>query len=65
VIQKQFQLKKITATVFLVYQHPVMKRTQLEPWKVLGSIFNPADMLYNFFGKKPKKLKNLKEMKRQ
>ena len=21
--------------------------------KVLGSIFNPADMLYNFFGKKP------------
>lgn len=32
--------------------------------KVLGSIFNPADMLYNFFGKKPKELKKLKEMKK-
>lgn len=32
--------------------------------KVLGSIFNPADMLYNFFGKKPKELKRLKEMKK-
>jgi CarboxypepD_reg-like domain len=32
--------------------------------KVLGSIFNPADMLYNFFGKNPKQLKKLKEMKR-
>jgi len=31
---------------------------------VLGSIFNPADMLYNFFGKKPKELKKLKEMKK-
>ena len=31
--------------------------------KVMGSIFNPADMLYNFFGKKPKELKRLKEMK--
>jgi len=30
--------------------------------KVMGSIFNPADMLYNFFGKKPKELKRLKEM---
>lgn len=32
--------------------------------KVLGSIFNPADMLYNFFGKKPTELKRLKEMKK-
>ena len=30
--------------------------------KVLGSIFNPADMLYNFFGNKPRELKKLKEM---
>jgi hypothetical protein len=30
----------------------------------LGSIFNPADMLYNFFGKNPKELKKLKEMKK-
>ncbi|MFE3866729.1 carboxypeptidase-like regulatory domain-containing protein [Flavobacterium sp. LS2P90] len=32
--------------------------------KVLGSIFNPTDMLYNFFGKNPKELKKLKEMKK-
>jgi hypothetical protein len=32
--------------------------------RVLGSIFNPADMLYNFFGKKPKELKRLREMKK-
>ena len=32
--------------------------------RVLGSIFNPADMLYNFFGKKPKELKKLKSMKK-
>jgi hypothetical protein len=32
--------------------------------KVMGSIFNPADMLYNFFGKKPKELKKLKELKK-
>lgn len=32
--------------------------------KVLGSIFNPADMLYNFFGKNAKELKKLKEMKK-
>ncbi|MFV8340782.1 carboxypeptidase-like regulatory domain-containing protein [Flavobacterium sp. XS2P39] len=32
--------------------------------RVLGSIFNPADMLYNFFGKNPKELKKLKEMKK-
>ena len=32
--------------------------------RVLGSIFNPADMLYNFFGKNPKELKRLKEMKK-
>jgi hypothetical protein len=28
--------------------------------RVLGSIFNPTDMLYNFFGK-PKELKVLKK----
>lgn len=32
--------------------------------RVLGSIFNPADMLYNFFGKKPRELKRMKEMKK-
>jgi hypothetical protein len=32
--------------------------------KVLGSIFNPADMLYNFFGKSGKELKKLKDMKK-
>ena len=32
--------------------------------RVLGSIFNPADMLYNFFGNKSKELKKLKEMKK-
>ena len=32
--------------------------------RVMGSIFNPADMLYNFFGKKPKELKRLKEIKK-
>jgi hypothetical protein len=30
----------------------------------MGSLFNPADMLYNFFGKKPKELKKLKELKK-
>jgi hypothetical protein len=30
--------------------------------RVLGSIFNPTDMLYNFFGNKPKELRKLKEM---
>ncbi|WP_367754468.1 carboxypeptidase-like regulatory domain-containing protein [Flavobacterium sp. WC2430] len=32
--------------------------------RVLGSIFNPADMLYNFFGNNSKELKKLKEMKK-
>ncbi|WP_306352708.1 carboxypeptidase-like regulatory domain-containing protein [Flavobacterium sp. '19STA2R22 D10 B1'] len=32
--------------------------------KVIGSIFNPADLLYNVFGKKPAELKKLKEMKK-
>lgn len=32
--------------------------------RVLGSIFNPADMLYGFFSKKPKELKKLREMKK-
>ena len=32
--------------------------------KVLGSLFNPADLLYNFFGSKPKELRKLREMKK-
>lgn len=32
--------------------------------RVLGSIFNPTDMLYNFFGKKPQELRKLREMKK-
>jgi len=32
--------------------------------RIMGSIFNPADMLYNFFGDKPRELKRLKEMKK-
>lgn len=32
--------------------------------RVVNSIFNPADMLYNFFGKKPKELSKLKDMKK-
>ena len=32
--------------------------------KVLGSIFNPADFLYSAFGKRPKEMKKLKEMKK-
>lgn len=31
--------------------------------KVLGSIFNPADFLHNMFGKKPKELRKLRQMK--
>lgn len=32
--------------------------------KVLGAIFNPADFLYSMFGKKPKELQKLKQMKK-
>lgn len=32
--------------------------------KVIQSIFNPADFLYNVFGKRPKQMKKLKEMKK-
>jgi hypothetical protein len=32
--------------------------------KVLGSLFNPADMLYNFFGKNARELKKLREIKK-
>jgi hypothetical protein len=32
--------------------------------RVIGSLFNPADALYNFFGKKPKELKKLKELRK-
>ncbi|CDF79675.1 conserved hypothetical protein containing N-terminal carboxypeptidase-like regulatory domain [Formosa agariphila KMM 3901] len=31
--------------------------------KILSSIFNPADFLYNTFGKKPQEMKKLKQMK--
>lgn len=31
--------------------------------KALGAIFNPADFLYNVFGKKPKELRKLKKIK--
>ena len=32
---------------------------------VLGAIFNPADFLHNIFGKKPKEMRKLREMKKQ
>lgn len=32
--------------------------------KVLSSIFNPADALHNIFGKKPKEMRRLREMKK-
>lgn len=32
--------------------------------RVMGSLFNPADALYNFFGKKPQELKKLRELKK-
>lgn len=31
--------------------------------RVIGAIFNPADALYNIFGKRPKEMKKLREMK--
>ena len=31
--------------------------------KVLSAIFNPADFLYNVFGKRPKQMKKLRKMK--
>lgn len=33
--------------------------------KVLGAIFNPADFLYNIFGKKPREMRKLRKMKKQ
>lgn len=32
--------------------------------RIIASVSNPADMLYNFFGKKPKELKKLRELKK-
>lgn len=32
--------------------------------RVLGSIFNPADALYHFFGNKPKELRKLRDLKK-
>jgi hypothetical protein len=31
--------------------------------KVLSSLFNPADFLYNVFGKRPKQMRKLRQMK--
>ena len=31
--------------------------------KVLSSVFNPADFLYNVFGKRPRQMKKLRKMK--
>jgi hypothetical protein len=31
--------------------------------RVLGAVFNPADALYNIFGRQPKQMKKLREMK--
>ncbi len=31
--------------------------------KVLGAVFNPADFLYNVFGKRPKQMRKLRQMK--
>lgn len=31
--------------------------------RVLGAVFNPADALYNIFGKKPQQMRKLREMK--
>lgn len=31
--------------------------------RVLGAVFNPADALYNLFGKQPKQMRKLREMK--
>lgn len=38
-------------------------RTPSALTKVLGSIFNPADFLYNMFGRKPNEMHKLKKMK--
>jgi hypothetical protein len=40
-------------------------RTPSMVTKVLGAIFNPADFLYNIFGKKPREMKKLRKMKKQ
>lgn len=31
--------------------------------QILGAVFNPADLLYNVFGKKPKQMRKLRKMK--
>jgi len=31
----------------------------------MGAIFNPADFLHNIFGKKPREMRKLREMKKQ
>ena len=38
-------------------------RTPSALTKILGSIFNPADFLYNMFGRKPNEMHKLKKMK--
>ena len=32
--------------------------------QILGAVFNPADLLYNVFGKKPKQMRKLRKMKK-
>src|SRR5690606_28819997 len=32
--------------------------------KIINSVFNPADLLHNIFGKKPNEMKRLKQMKK-
>ena len=41
------------------------KRSPSMVRNVLGAIFNPADFLHNIFGKKPKEMRKLREMKKQ
>lgn len=40
------------------------KRSTSKFTKVMNSVFNPADLLYNTFGKKPKELAKIREMKK-
>ncbi len=40
------------------------KRSSSAFSKVMSSVFNPADLLYNVFGKKPREFRKLREMKK-
>jgi hypothetical protein len=48
----------------LPYGYEMGERSPNAISRVVGSLFNPADLLYNFFGKKPNELRKLKEMKK-